>query len=157
MTFETARATFDTLLALYTGSSYGALSLAAAADEGSRYLGRSRVSFSTVAGTTYRIAVDGKVGATGTVGLTWDYAGKGVDFDGDGRADRSVYRNGAWFVDGQPTSYLGTGTDIPVPADSGGPLASVEPAEAQAERWLSRSSGAKRQVSNSALCGPHAD
>ena len=40
-----------------------------------------------------------------------------ADFDGDGDSDRSVYRNGAWFAQGQATSFIGTATDIPVPGD----------------------------------------
>jgi subtilisin-like proprotein convertase family protein len=40
-----------------------------------------------------------------------------ADFDGDGDSDRSVYRNGAWFAQGQATAFLGTATDIPVPGD----------------------------------------
>ena len=120
VTFDTVGSSFDTLLALYTGTSYGNMSFAAAADDGSRVAGRSRLTFPTVAGTTYRVAVDGKASATGTVHLLWNYPGIGVDFDGDGDTDRSVYRDGAWFAAGQPTAFLGTATDIPVPGDYDG-------------------------------------
>ena len=44
-------------------------------------------------------------------------AKKPADFDGDGDTDRSVYRNGAWFSEGQATVFLGNATDIPVPAN----------------------------------------
>ena len=40
-----------------------------------------------------------------------------ADFDGDGDTDRSVYRNGAWFAEGQATGFIGTATDLPVPGD----------------------------------------
>jgi peptidyl-Asp metalloendopeptidase len=48
-----------------------------------------------------------------------------VDFDGDGRSDVTVYRNGAWFIlrssDGGVTSVgWGIAQDIPVPADYDG-------------------------------------
>ena len=42
---------------------------------------------------------------------------KPADFDGDRDTDRSVYRNGAWFAEGQATAFLGNATDIPVPGD----------------------------------------
>jgi hypothetical protein len=42
---------------------------------------------------------------------------KPADFDGDNDTDRSVYRSGAWFAEGQATAFIGTATDIPVPGD----------------------------------------
>jgi hypothetical protein len=59
---------FDTLLAVYTGTSIGALSLVAAEDP--RWFA-SRATFPVSAGTVYRIAVDGKDGASGTFVLNW--------------------------------------------------------------------------------------
>jgi len=60
-------ASFDTLLAVYTGSSVGALTSVASNDDtvGCGSGTASRVSFDATAGTTYRIAVDGKNGASG--------------------------------------------------------------------------------------------
>ena len=43
-----------------------------------------------------------------------------ADFDGDGDTDRSVFRAGAWYTDGQPTAFLGVTGDIPVPGDFDG-------------------------------------
>ena len=43
-----------------------------------------------------------------------------ADFDGDGDTDRSVFRAGAWYTHGQPTTYLGLKGDIPVPYDYDG-------------------------------------
>ena len=44
------------------------------------------------------------------------------DFDGDGSADRSVWRPevGGWYVDAQSTQFLGLPGDAPVPADYDG-------------------------------------
>ena len=43
-----------------------------------------------------------------------------ADFDGNGTTDRSVYRGGAWYAEGQATGYLGGPGDIPVPGDYDG-------------------------------------
>ncbi|HUR17472.1 MAG TPA: Ig-like domain-containing protein, partial [Acidimicrobiales bacterium] len=43
-----------------------------------------------------------------------------ADFDGDGDTDRSVFRNGAWYAEGQTTAYLGQTGDIAVPGDYDG-------------------------------------
>jgi hypothetical protein len=45
-----------------------------------------------------------------------------ADFDGDGLADRSVFRPefGGWFASGQPTAFLGLFGDVPVPGDYDG-------------------------------------
>jgi hypothetical protein len=67
---NTRNSDFDTLLAIYTGSTVSSLSLVAANDDiiPNRYP-QSEVSFAAIAGTTYRIAVDGYGGAVGTVVL----------------------------------------------------------------------------------------
>ena len=69
VTFDTIGSAFDTLLAAYTGSAVNALTQTAANDDASGL--QSRISFPAVAGTTYRIAVDGYAGASGAVTLTW--------------------------------------------------------------------------------------
>ena len=63
-------AAFQTLLAVYTGSSVGSLTTVAS-DNGSLGNGASRVIFSATSGTAYRIAVDGNNGAMGNVTLNW--------------------------------------------------------------------------------------
>lgn len=62
----------DTLLAIYTGNSLGALTQVVANDNNGSSL-RSLVQFTATAGTTYRIAVDTKAASTnhGHVLLTW--------------------------------------------------------------------------------------
>jgi hypothetical protein len=70
VSFDTFGSSFDTLLAVYTGASAGNLTEIASSDDfGDDY--RSRVQFGAVAGTTYRVAVDGFDGEVGTIALNW--------------------------------------------------------------------------------------
>ena len=62
---------FDTLLAAYTGSSVSALATVTSNDNDGSAGNTSGLSFQAVAGTTYRIAVAGKAGASGAVTLAW--------------------------------------------------------------------------------------
>jgi PKD domain/Bacterial Ig domain/Carboxypeptidase regulatory-like domain len=66
----------DTLLAVYTGSALGSLQTVAANDDGGSgcSTGASATSFEAVAGTTYRIAVDGKGGSAGAFELRLRHA-----------------------------------------------------------------------------------
>lgn len=66
----TAGSTFDTLLAIYTGTALNALTPVAQNDEASGDDSTSTVFFRAVAGRTYLIAVDGYFGASGTIALT---------------------------------------------------------------------------------------
>ena len=68
VTITTADSSFDTLLAIYTGSSVSALTAVASSDDFGGTT-QSRVSFAALAGTTYRIALDGFGGASGNVAL----------------------------------------------------------------------------------------
>lgn len=61
---------FDTLLAVYTGSSVNNLTLVASNDDADINNKFSRLSFNAIAGTVYSIAVDGYDGAFGTAVLT---------------------------------------------------------------------------------------
>ena len=73
VTFDTQGSDFDTLLAVYTGGSVGALTVVASNDDA---IGRqSRVSFVAQQGVVYHIAVDGYSGATGSIVLNWSQAG----------------------------------------------------------------------------------
>jgi len=69
VTVDTFGSSFDTLLAVYTGSSISDLTLVAGDDDDGPVLG-SVVTFVGVAGTAYQIVVDGYNGATGAVVLT---------------------------------------------------------------------------------------
>lgn len=73
VTISTTGSSFDTLLGVYTGSSVGGLTtIASNDDENFPTILTSTVTFNTVSGTTYRIAVDGYGGASGNVTLNWN-------------------------------------------------------------------------------------
>jgi hypothetical protein len=70
MTIDTFGSSFDTLLAVYTGSSIRSLSTVASNNNASgNAAGNSLVSFNAVAGRQYRIVIDGAGGATGALTL----------------------------------------------------------------------------------------
>jgi hypothetical protein len=69
-TFETCGSTFDTVLAVYTGSDLSALNSVAGSDDACGYA--SRVQFQVVSGTLYRIALAGYDGDTGDFTLGWN-------------------------------------------------------------------------------------
>jgi len=73
ITFSTLGSSFDTLLAVYTGTAVNALTPIAQNDD-SPISGEgksSRVTFNIVSGRTYYLAVDGANGAMGRVSLSW--------------------------------------------------------------------------------------
>jgi len=83
VTMTTAGSSFDTLLAVYTGSTVNALTLPGPNfrnDDENNPGGilTSRVQFSAVSGTTYQIAVDGYGGDEGSVTLNWSLPGGGT-------------------------------------------------------------------------------
>src|SRR5205823_9050818 len=71
--------TFDTLLAIYTGTNLLSLSVEAADDERAGYA-NSGVVFNAVAGQQYAIAVDGLGGATGHIVLSWNLDSTASEF-----------------------------------------------------------------------------
>ena len=75
VTFDTAGSDFDTLLALYTGSSANGLTTIASNDDVRRGVSTSSLTTSVVGGTTYYVAVDGYGGGTGMVVLNWNSTG----------------------------------------------------------------------------------
>jgi hypothetical protein len=68
VTVNTCGSDFDTLLAIYTGTSVGALTEVASNDDGCGP--QSSATFSVTAGTTYYAAVDGSDGATGSITIS---------------------------------------------------------------------------------------
>lgn len=72
VTFDTVGSDFDTTLAAYTGSAVNALHEIASNDDITlAQFVQSRITFNAVAGTTYRIAVDGFEGDMGSIILNW--------------------------------------------------------------------------------------
>ncbi|HJT82439.1 MAG TPA: hypothetical protein VJ719_14690, partial [Chthoniobacterales bacterium] len=69
-TIDTLQSSFDTLLAVYMGNDLSLLTEVASNDDVAGGL-QSRVTFNATAGVTYRIAVDGYNGATGTTAVHW--------------------------------------------------------------------------------------
>jgi Divergent InlB B-repeat domain len=80
-TIDTCGSAIDTLLAVYTGGAVGSLTEVVSNDDaGGECSPASRVVFTATAGTVYRIAVDGKGGAVGTISLHLDEAPANDDF-----------------------------------------------------------------------------
>ncbi len=72
LTINTATSSFDTLLALYTGDLVASLTRIADNDDIGGTL-QSQVSATVIAGTTYRVAVDGYGTSTGSSTLGWSF------------------------------------------------------------------------------------
>jgi len=104
VTIDTIGSTFNTLLAVYTGSSVSALT-AVASDNGSAGNGASRVVFTAASGTTYRIAVDGFAGSMGNLVLGWNQPSAPV-FTTQPQSQNVVAGNNVTFT----SSAIGTPT-----------------------------------------------
>jgi lysyl oxidase len=79
VTFDTIGSGFDTLLAVYTGNNLATLTVVTNNDDIAGWTNRfSRVTFTPVTGTTYRIAVDGFGGASGLTVLNWNQTGSAL-------------------------------------------------------------------------------
>lgn len=96
--FVTTGSDFDTLLAVYTGSSVSSLSLIDSNDD-SNNTRQSEVFFNAQLGTVYYIAVDGYNAATGSVVLSWAMTGPffnsrlAVQVRDDGRFNMGAFPN----------------------------------------------------------------
>ena len=73
VSIDTHGSSFDTLLAVYTGTSIAALTEVLSNDNDGSANGNSGLSFVASAGTVYRIAVDGFDGASGNILLNLQY------------------------------------------------------------------------------------
>ena len=69
--FTTSGSTFDTVLAIYSGTSVGGLTRVAENDDTTSFDPTSKINFRATAGTVYYIAVDGKNGASGSIKLNY--------------------------------------------------------------------------------------
>ena len=82
-TFSTSGSSFDTTLAVYTGTSVSALSWVSSNDDASAGVSTSALTFIATAGETYSIAVDGWDSATGSVNLAWSMGSEVAPGSGD--------------------------------------------------------------------------
>jgi hypothetical protein len=134
MIFDTAGSTYDTTLAVYTGTAVNNL-VATTANDNAFGQTHSRVTFAATAGTTYYIAIDGSAANTGTLKLNWYVnnaeSGKQFSFYIPGWSDFVVYRpsNSTWYIQQSASngvsccfSYLkwGQNGDMPVAGDYDG-------------------------------------
>ncbi|MEO8427023.1 MAG: TIGR02597 family protein [Verrucomicrobiota bacterium] len=98
--FDTIGSSINTLLAVYTGSSVGGLTLVAANDEiggvGNKVSSRV-IILNPVAGTVYQIAVDGYNGAFGNIKLNWSQRPPPAN---DNFANAQLLSSGAGSVNG---------------------------------------------------------
>ncbi len=86
ISLDTAGSNFDSVLAVYTGNSVGALTLLGGNDDVDRATRQSRVTVRASAGTVYRVAVDGyltfsDVLREGAVRLAWSFEAGGDNDD----------------------------------------------------------------------------
>ena len=103
VTITTLGSNFDTLLAVYTGNSVGALTALAKNDDVDTNAGivTSTVTFAATAGTVYKIAVDGFDGDTGNVVLNWT----GCTFQSTTLTNNQVEIK-TWTVGGRTFAYV---------------------------------------------------
>jgi Divergent InlB B-repeat domain len=94
---ETCDSGFDTLLAVYTGSSLGSLTEVAGNDDGGGACSpQSRLTFEAVANSVYRIAVDGGGGAQGPLWLRLDSPPENDEFE----AAETIPGSTGWWLPG---------------------------------------------------------
>jgi hypothetical protein len=125
-TFRTVGSSFDTLLAVYTGTVLNQLAEVASDEDRGGFL-TSELQFNAVAGTDYQVALAGFAGAAGTVVLGWNLdataprlptfteqpadvlarAGQRVTFRAAAGPAGVAYR---WLANGQPLAGANTAT-----------------------------------------------
>src|SRR5439155_26187964 len=81
---------FDTVLAVYTGSTLAGLVPVASNDDTEGHLTSSLVSFNASAGTSYQIAVDGFGGSSGDISLSVSFIGPQQPPPNDGFENRAA-------------------------------------------------------------------
>jgi hypothetical protein len=135
-TITTTGSNFDTILAAYTGSAIGGLTVKASNDDAEGGVSTSSITFAVTAGVPIQIAVDGYGGATGTITLSVSVVY--LPPANDQFANASVISNGSTPVTVSGTNHGATAqTDEPAHG-SGGPSASVW------WKWTAPSAGALR-------------
>ena len=110
----TRGSSFDTLLAVYTGSSLNALTVVAQNDDEDELARTSRVTFEAQAGTQYHIAADGQNGKVGLIRMSTEQPAPA----NDRFADRSVLFSDFTSIDG---SNRGAAKEVGEPDHGGNP------------------------------------
>jgi hypothetical protein len=118
LAIDTIGSDFDTVLAVYTGSSFISLTLVAEDNDGAPDGIRSRVRFNATAGIDYRVVVDGVKGAQGNIALNYRFGAPPEIVEP--LSDRSVIVGDNFLlrVTAQPIyelSYLWKLNGIPIP------------------------------------------
>ncbi len=122
----TVGSSYDAILSAWTGSC-GQGTLAGVTDGANDdFFGlAARIAIRVTAGETYWIMVSSYSGIGGALQLHMRWVPS--DFDGDGRADLGVFRQGTWFVAESSAGFAtskswqwGTSGDVPVPGDYDG-------------------------------------
>ncbi len=111
ITISTCGSNFDTVLAVYTGTTLATLVKIASSDD-SCPPAQSAVTFNTLPGTTYKIAVASFTPSTGAIVLNWDYESENfslmsLDFNPAAPASAqpgNLLNMASWTVTGPHTS-----------------------------------------------------
>ncbi|BDV42272.1 serine protease [Geotalea uraniireducens] len=114
VTLDTHGSNFDTLLGVYTGVSVNALTPVAANDNDGSAYGASGLTFPAHSGELYRLAVDGRAGATGRIDLTWSFIPAA-------QADLAITASGE-----PPTLFVGQLLSYTVTVGNYGPAAATD-------------------------------
>ena len=153
--FDTSGSSFDTLLAVYTGASVGALSLVVSNDDFGGTVA-SQVSFNAVASTTYDVAVDGYGGATGNLVLNWAFTANLPVISGfipaSGGVGTSVTINGLNFTDPSAVKFSGVGATF-VTNSSTQITATVPAGASTGPISVTTTNGAGQSINNFVLTG----
>jgi uncharacterized delta-60 repeat protein len=99
VSFDTVGSTIDTLLGVYLGNSVSNLTLIAQ-DDNSGGGTASKVTFNAVAGTVFRIAVDGAGGVQGGIALNWSLVEPTAASPNDIFANATVISGGSGTIVG---------------------------------------------------------
>jgi hypothetical protein len=110
VTFTTAGSSFNTILAAYTGAGISQLSLVASNDDTTTST-TSSITFPVEANTSYKIAVDGSGGATGTIRLNLSFEAGAVFND--------LFRNATSL--GSASPRVVTGSNVGATREQGEP------------------------------------
>ena len=152
VTITTAGSSYDTLLAVYSGSSGQRLTKLAENDD---CIGvQSCVTFFAVAGTTYRIAVDGFSALSGNIQLNvWRVGYHAHDFNANGRSDvawrHSSGATAIWLMNGVSIALIFSSSRCRSPGQSLDSATSTGDGNAD---WLWRDA-TTAQVAIWLLCG----